>query len=268
MWCTCRCCKWSDQLTRGLFFPFLFWFLVFGSIGSGRTGWSRPSFAWLPRWILWAFGCGRFEKRKKKRVDRQAQRLSKSTAGCQSAHCSTPSLRWSGPAGIGSGSWPAWRSSACLVSRAPLLMVSWHLRIFFSLFCVGVSVFFGVAIKKNKTLATRVNPEVNHLMEDETPPWGGVENERMMVISDNKKRLQWHLLNRLIRIVVQCPPPFVLCSRSPVVGGMEGNLFGTWVTLHADQYSDGKVFAPTQQPNQTLNTNTDRVRRKRKKKEK
>ena len=150
MWCTCRCCKWSDQLTRGLFFPFLFWFLVFGSIGSGRTGWSRPSFAWLPRWILWAFGCGRFEKRKKKRVDRQAQRLSKSTAGCQSAHCSTPSLRWSGPAGIGSGSWPAWRSSACLVSRAPLLMVSWHLRIFFSLFCVGVSVFFGVAIKKTK----------------------------------------------------------------------------------------------------------------------
>ena len=64
------------------------------------------------------------------------------------------------------------------------------------------------------------------------------------------------------------PPPFVLCSRSPVVGGMEGNLFGTWVTLHADQYSDGKVFAPTQQPNQTLNTNTGRVRRKRKKKEK
>ena len=86
-----------------------------------------------------------------------------------------------------------------------------------------------------------------------------------MVISDNKKRLQWHLLNRLIRIVVQCPPPR---SLFPLTGGwgMEGNLFGTWVTLHADQYSDGKVFAPTQQPNQTLNTNTDRVRRKRKKK--
>ena len=102
-------------------------------------------------------------------------------------------------------------------------------------------------------------------MEDETPPWGGVENERMMVISDNKKRLQWHLLNRLIRIVVQCPPP--PRSLFPLTGGwgMEGNLFGTWVTLHADQYSDGKVFAPTQEPNQTLNTNADRVRRKRKK---
>ena len=267
MWCTCRCCKWSDQLTRGLFFPFLFWFLVFGSIGSGRTGWSRPSFAWLPRWILWAFGCGRFEKRKKKRVDRQAQRLSKSTAGCQSAHCSTPSLRWSGPAGIGSGSWPAWRSSACLVSRAPLLMVSWHLRIFFSLFCVGVSVFFGVAIKKTKRSPHESTRKLIIWWKMKRPPGGSWEWKNDGDLRQQEEAAVASTQSIDTHRSTMSPP---LCSLFPFTGGwgMEGNLFGTWVTLHADQYSDGKVFAPTQQPNQTLNTNTDRVRRKRKKKEK